>query len=703
LAAGAAVAAFSAVIYAACAAPGGYWDDGGEVVAVALRGGILHPPGHALPSLVFAALGSARAVVWAAAAATAIALGLLPLMARSFADGAGGGGRVAWAAVLALTLGSLDALWRFATTPEVYAFLALALTLLYCCAPRPNSAPSTEGRRQFLAGHVGALACATHVLALPAALPISLAHLFTAPAARRPAALGRLAVGALLGSSILLYLPIRGDLARSHVWGAPHRLRGLVDHLLAADFAAELGGDAYRALPSLDAWKSLGPGWGMIAALGILALLRPRSWRGRRRGLTAVLLGAAGGGVALAWRFGGGLVLDAYLVPVAIPLTLAAAYSIPIPRRRRSWMAAAAGLILVRVAWTAVERWPERDLSGFEDSLRYGEALARCAPDSALVLLDNTLDLFALEEFRVTTGRRGDLVVVYLPMAHRAWAMERALASLGPTPPVPPSDEPLPEHPPLARLLAAAGSRPVLYAPLEHPAFAARELRPHGLLFRRALPAPEASASAAAEQAPPGAEAAAESFLALARRSDDRHTRRRATLVLGRRAEWETRMGRLEQAERSWRRAVGLSPDDERLLHNLGVVRDRLGDLPGAEQAWREAVERAGSAASESSLALGRALFEQSKAPAAIEVWRAALEAGADGYALRFNLGEALLGTGEPGLAADHLARATELRSGSAESWERLALALRLVGREGRAAAAATRAETLRASAAVAP
>ncbi|MAE70917.1 MAG: hypothetical protein CME06_10670, partial [Gemmatimonadetes bacterium] len=111
------VALISASIYWNTAAPGAYWDDGGEVVAVALRGGILHPPGHALPSLLFAALGNGRAVVLAGAVATALALAGFVALALRYSGG-GGRRRSFWVAAIALGLGSLDATWRFATTPE---------------------------------------------------------------------------------------------------------------------------------------------------------------------------------------------------------------------------------------------------------------------------------------------------------------------------------------------------------------------------------------------------------------------------------------------------------------------------------------------------------------------------------------------------------------------------------------------------------
>ncbi len=51
--------------------------------------------------------------------------------------------------------------------------------------------------------------------------------------------------------------------------------------------------------------------------------------------------------------------------------------------------------------------------------------------------------------------------------------------------------------------------------------------------------------------------------------------------------------GRLEAAERCFLEAVAMGPDDDGVLHNLGVIRDRLGDLPGAEAWLRRAVSAA--------------------------------------------------------------------------------------------------------------
>ncbi len=675
------VALVSAAIYSITAAPGAYWDDGGEAVAVALRGGILHPPGHALPSLLFAALGDGRAVVLAGAVATALALaGLVALALRHSAHG--GQRRSAWVAAVALGAGSLDSIWRFATTPEVYAFLALALVLLYGALPSGGEPSGRRCRKQLLAGHLGALATATHILALPTALAVSAAHIVVAGRGKRIRAIGRLAIGWTLAATIFLYLPIQGLHAQDHAWGAPHRLSGFIEHLLAADFATELAGDVYRAPPWADLLRDLGPGWALLLLAGIVALLAPGVWRGRAPSLRPVLVVTVAAGIFLALRFGGGMVLDAYLLPVAIPLALAVAAVAPVDRAPAAGRAALTALLVAAVVWSVALRWNERDLSGRNDAHRYGAALAVCAPDSALVLLDNTLDLFALEEYRASTGERGDLVVVYPPVIGRRWAMERALASLGVRVEERRGE---PGRASIETLIAAAGSRPVMHAPLERPAFPAPELSPHGLLFRLDGAAGES----------PSARAALDSFIELASGSPDRHTRRRAALVLARRAEWAAEMGRLEQASSEWDRALELAPNDPRMLHNAGALHRRRGDFEGAERIWSAAAALRG-AGSETFVALGRVRQELGKDAAAIESWLASLDRGAEGVEIRLNLGSAYLRRGEPAAAIAHLERAVEIDPASADGWDRLALALRLTGRGEEARAAEDRGEGLR-------
>ncbi|MAE70641.1 MAG: hypothetical protein CME06_09250, partial [Gemmatimonadetes bacterium] len=461
-----------------------------------------------------------------------------------------------------------------------------------------------------------------------------------------------------------------------------HRLSGFIDHLSATDFSTELAGEVYRAPPWSDLPRNLGPEWSVLLLAGIGTLLAPRLWRGRSPSLRPVLIVSVLAGIFLALRFGGGMVLDAYLLPVALPLAMALAVVAPIDRGPVARSAGLTALLAAAIVWSAALRWNERDLAGRNDAHRYGAALAACAPDSSLVMLDNTLDLFALEEFRASTGEREDLVVVYPPVVVRPWAMERALASLG--------DElgerdAEPSSAPLERLIDAAGARPVMHAPLERSAFPASRLSPRGLLFRLADGHTE----------PPRARAALDTFIELARRSPDRHTRRRAALVLARRAEWAAETGRLEQASNEWDQALELTPNDPRMLHNAGALRRRRGDLGEAERIWTAAAGLR-AAGSETLVALGRVRQELGRDAAAIESWLAALDRGAEGLDLRLNLGSAYLRRGEAIAAIAHLQRAVEIDATSVDAWDRLALALRLAGRAEEARGAGDRAEEAR-------
>lgn len=669
-------------IFASTATPGAYWDDGGEVVVVALKRGLLHPPGHAFPSLLFGAAGGAAAVVWIGVLAGALSAACL---AGRLAAGQAGPAAAACSCAIALLFATSNAIWRFATTPEVYALWAFLLVLLFALLPQLSANPRVRARRDFLAGYLGALTCATHVLALPAALAISFLRWLSRERDQRTRAALRLCCGWGMGASVLLYLPLRAHVAPGHAWGLPARWSHFVDHLLARDFSSELVSDVYRATWNADPWRSLGAEAWILCGLGLLALLWPRPWR-PCQGERLALATAAGAGALLTIAFGGGMALDAYAIAALVPLTVALLRILPCVEEApvRTWCLATALLLFGagRVVW----RWPERDLSDFRQAHEYGRALAASCPESALVLLDNTLDYFAIEEYRASSGRREDLLPLYLPMLNRPWGREQALLRL--------QQDPLPDtYEPGSRLWPqqlsalcglgeAAAGRPLLYAPLEAFLLPPSELLPSGLLYRWGADAPRETAAAAS---------ARRVFLDSARGARDPHTRRRAAFLLARQAEWAGAREDWRAAEAAWQEAIAFTPEDGRFYFNLGAVRHLRGDLLGAAAAWQEASRRepgrAGALA-----ALGRVRLELLDVGPAVQALRDALRAGAQGYEVHFNLGGALLQRGEINAAIPHLQTATLVAPDSSEAWMRLALAMELAGRAEEARAARRRA-----------
>lgn len=225
-------AALAAGVYVLTAGPSLYWLDSSEFVAAAWTLGIAHPPGHPLAALLgrlacYLPFGTiAFRVTMASALAAAAAVGLLALISHELTQRTMGEetGRSTLlpACVATLTAAFSYAVWFQAVRAEVYTLhlvLVLAAVHLMLCWQR-----TSDGRFVLGAGlFVGLALCNHHllvVLALPGGVLLWLLH--------RSASVGhkRLGVGlvatALLGLTVLTYLPLRATQLPRVNWGVPN-------------------------------------------------------------------------------------------------------------------------------------------------------------------------------------------------------------------------------------------------------------------------------------------------------------------------------------------------------------------------------------------------------------------------------------------------------------------------------------------------
>lgn len=243
-----------AIAYALTASRYALGGDGGELAALAARGGVAHPPGYPLFVLwlrAFAWLPAAPA--FRASLATVIlgvlAAWLLFRVAQSF------GAARASAALVAAIYAAAPLTWKLSTYPEVFAGnVCLALAIAWLSGPAP---PVRGARRAALLALLAGLGLAHHhSIVLVAPLGLYGFVMAVREADRRLAAIGLAALGLVLGLSPYAYdvLAARGALGpRAIVWGDPSSLSGLLHHVLRADYGTgRLGAQGAERMPLVE-------------------------------------------------------------------------------------------------------------------------------------------------------------------------------------------------------------------------------------------------------------------------------------------------------------------------------------------------------------------------------------------------------------------------------------------------------------------
>ena len=274
--------------------------DSGELITVAATGGVAHPPGYPLYTMLagaFLRLLPAGSLAWRAnlfsAVCMAAAAGVLAAAAARAARSTAAG------VLAALLFATATVAWRYALVAEVFALHALlAAGVLFALTLRPARA---VGALAF----AGALALSHHhtllLLALPAWL-VTFARASAAAAAAERARMRARLLGvsvwaALAGLAPLLWIPFAARHRDALVWGDATTWHGFLSLLTRAEYgtfqldAAGLGARGsgaaqvlafVRALPHVFGWPAL-----VLALAGAVALAR------QQRALALVLAGYA--------------------------------------------------------------------------------------------------------------------------------------------------------------------------------------------------------------------------------------------------------------------------------------------------------------------------------------------------------------------------------------------------------------------------
>lgn len=445
------------LVYALTCARTAQGGDASEFMTIAAVGGVAHPPGYPLFSLLVRLAGPllpgppAFAASLVSAALAALALGLLHDALRRLT------GSSSAALVAAGALGFSEPFWRYATVSEVFALGALTAVLVLSVAVRV-----ALGARGPLVQLLLGLAVATgianhHTVVLLAPLAVSA---FLQALHRRPLLALRDTLLCAGGQAVgfLLYLPLLKP-GEAPGWGRTDSLAGLVHHVLRRDygtFSLSLTDEPVAPWEHPLAWLSELPLrfsvlYALLAVLGLVVALRPGAQRRLRLALLGSLalagplflsrfnLAADDPGLVVASRFH---ILPDTLLSVLVALGAAA---LPAPRRL---LPLALAFLLAHAAFQ-LPRARHDDWTVLEDHLLN---VARSVEPDAVLITSSDNWLFGGRYLQYALGEGRGLSIVHLPVLGYDWYREELRRAPSPL---------VVDGPRLADVLAAAGARPV--------------------------------------------------------------------------------------------------------------------------------------------------------------------------------------------------------------------------------------------------
>ncbi len=433
-----AISAVALAVYLSTLCPAPEGTDSGELVTVAYRLGVAHPPGYPLFTLLahaFTALPFGS-IAWRVSLACGLfgagAAGLLFLTAvRWLAD--------PWAALLAAGLFAFSPLtWRYTVVAEVFSLNNLLVASLIYLALRLWQAASVH-RLYLLAFNTGLLLAHHHTSAL-IALPLAIG----AAVRFRKTLVGPRSVGiavalAALGSTPYAYLPWAASRKLLASWGDAGTVQGFVDHVLrreygtfrlvgdgaGASFAANLG------LFARDSWEQLLYVGSVLALVGIA---RAATERGPLLSFGRVLLGTllvyvvvfhALANIPLARSSDREILSRFWQVPNLV-LSLFAAKGLADlaalagRRVRRVAPIAAVGLVLAQL----VLHYRTEDASESRHATEFSRATLESLPEGAVYLARGDLFVNTARYLQDCEGARPDVIVLPLDLLSTAWLAE---------------------------------------------------------------------------------------------------------------------------------------------------------------------------------------------------------------------------------------------------------------------------------------
>ncbi len=492
--------ALTAVTYLATAAHWVLGGDCGEFATLFTEGGVAHPPGYPLYTLILRALSWLPASSPAEGAAQATALiGTAAIYLLYRAGRCWGASEIAATAGAALFAFSSQ-MWRLSTQAEVFALNALiAAGILALSGPFCRVKPA---QRLGWLGLLAGLGIANH-LSIVLLMPIGLWAVLRMVRRRevRPTAFG---LALLLFAVGLLPYAYTVSIARApgdrFVWGAATDIAGLWHHLLRVDYGTTqlaVGNAPAQPLPHLLLLGGhlLGdPFWlpGLLAILAMAVLLfrkEPVPGLPAREETIALLTTLLLCGPMFVSRFnivptaiGRQVVERFHLLPmllVALLAGLGVEYLLQRWQPRQAvalWALAVLGLAAGLVSWPHVEAQHRGTVE------RYLKDTLRTAPKDAVILGTGDHRFYGFLYAQRALGMRPDVTYVDPKMLLYPWYRQRASRELGLQVATPEHRNVDTAH--LAEQILAA-KRPLLLADVFSPAIVQRYATyPIGTLIR---------------------------------------------------------------------------------------------------------------------------------------------------------------------------------------------------------------------------
>jgi hypothetical protein len=425
--------------------------DSGELIAVAWNGGVAHPPGYPLYSLLAGAWArvfafgepALRLAVFSAlcmaAAAGLLAAALPKLGASSWAAGAAA---LAWAFCAPA--------WKMALVAEVFALNSLLAAGLWFALALLIAARTVDEHRRSLFALTGltVLGLSHHHTLFILALPVDAVALATWWRRGRPGAGPRFAI-AMMATAIACLLPLLLLMIPRHgalpVWGETSTWTGLWHHLLRRDygtFSLEPAGSGAAAPPDhVLLWLSAIPrafGYlgAVVAVAGLAVLARRRSgWP-----LLVVAVGALGLQALFFTRVGFALepahlrgVVERFQILPAMVVAVAMAFAIGAvgaPRARRRGLSRVMAPVLAALVvaaplllhWRAVDQHDNTFHADFVHNLLAG------APDGSVLFVRGDHEHNGLAYATGVLGRRTDLAWADQELLTYPWYVRRLRA-----------------------------------------------------------------------------------------------------------------------------------------------------------------------------------------------------------------------------------------------------------------------------------
>lgn len=420
--------------------------DSGEIAAAVASGGVIHPPGYPLYTLL------AKLFVHLPFRTLAWRLGLMSAMSDAAAAallclGVSRWSRSCWAGVAAAGLLALSpGIWEYAICPEVFALnnLMVALLLLLAVAYADTKNP----RYAYAGALVFGLGLSNHHTVVFVGVPLAAWVLWRGRGELlKPRALALMVALFAAGLLPYLYLPWAGSRAAAVSWGATNTWAGFWSHVLRREYGTfqlavtglapqTSGGEMvsawFRDLLGQVGWWGLG-----LAVVGFIASTWRTEWKRHALG-AAVMAALAFGVLAFAWL--ANLPVDDPLHRAIVarfwqqPELLVCAFcglglaALDRTCRGRGVVPAlAVGLVVLQGAlhWRHMDRHDNRLVR------HYADEMLRVVPRDALLVTKGDLITNTVRYLQVAESKRPDVRVVDQELLGFPWDRAR-LAALHP-------------------------------------------------------------------------------------------------------------------------------------------------------------------------------------------------------------------------------------------------------------------------------